>query len=182
MKILAFGASNSKNSINQKLALYTASLLEGAEVETLDLNEYELPIYSQDRQDEGGIPSLAHQFLAKIAEADALIISFAEHNGSFSVAYKNIFDWASRENMKVYQDKKTIFLSTSPGPNGGATVLGAASGGAPFQGANLLASIPVGSFYDIYDAETDQITNNDVNEQLKEAVGKLSDTANIAAA
>ncbi|MTI09682.1 NADPH-dependent FMN reductase [Curvivirga aplysinae] len=182
MKILAFGASNSKNSINQKLALYTASLVNGAEIETLDLNDYELPIYSQERQDEGGIPALAHQFLTKIAEADALIISFAEHNGSFSVAYKNIYDWASRENMKVFQEKKTLFLSTSPGPNGGATVLEAASKGASFQGANLVDSISVGNFFDIYDDAAGTITDDEVNTKLKEAVVKLAVTPAAEAA
>lgn len=182
MKILAFGASNSKNSINQKLAAYTAGLVENAEVEILDLNDYEMPIYSQDREGENGIPDLAKQFLAKIAEADALIISFAEHNGSYSVAYKNVYDWASRENMKVYQDTKTLFLSTSPGPNGGATVLAAASGGAAFQGADLVDSISVGSFFDVYDDATGKITDTEVNAKLQAAVTKLSASSDAAAA
>jgi NAD(P)H-dependent FMN reductase len=30
--------------------------------------------------------------MAKIATADALITSFAEHNRSYSAAYKNLFD------------------------------------------------------------------------------------------
>jgi NAD(P)H-dependent FMN reductase len=43
MKILAFGASNSKNSINKALARFTATLVPGAEIEVLDLNDYALP-------------------------------------------------------------------------------------------------------------------------------------------
>gem|GEM_PF-3746323 len=33
---------------------------------------------------------MAHDFLAKLESADALVISFAEHNGSYSAAYKNL--------------------------------------------------------------------------------------------
>ena len=91
MKLLAFAASNSKKSINKRLVTYAASLLEGADVEVLDLNDYEMPLFSVDKEEELGHPALAKAFLAKIAASDALIISFAEHNGSYSVAYKNLF-------------------------------------------------------------------------------------------
>ena len=59
MKILAFAGSNSSQSINKKLALYAAGLFENAGVETLDLNDYELPLYSIDREKEMGKPELA---------------------------------------------------------------------------------------------------------------------------
>ena len=48
MKILTFGASNSKTSINKALAWFTATLVPGAEIEILDLSDYDLPIYSED--------------------------------------------------------------------------------------------------------------------------------------
>ena len=41
MKIIAFAGSNSSKSINKKLATYASSLFENAEVEVLDLNEFE---------------------------------------------------------------------------------------------------------------------------------------------
>ncbi|RYX80586.1 NADPH-dependent FMN reductase, partial [bacterium] len=41
MKIIAFAGSSSKNSINKKLAIYTSSLFKDADVEVLDLNDYE---------------------------------------------------------------------------------------------------------------------------------------------
>lgn len=47
MKVLAIGATNSTTSINQQLAAYTAGLVEGAQVEVLDLNDFEMPIYSE---------------------------------------------------------------------------------------------------------------------------------------
>ena len=84
MNIIAFAASNHKASINRQLVGYAASLLDKVErVEVLDLNEYEMPLFSQDVEAEIGHPQLAKDFLAKIANSDGVIISFAEHNGSY---------------------------------------------------------------------------------------------------
>lgn len=116
MKILTFGASNSKTSINKALAQFTATLVPGAEIEVLDLSDYDLPIFSEDLEKEIGQPQAAKDFFEKIGSANGVIVSFAEHNGSYSAAYKNLFDWASRIDQKVFQDKPTAYLATSPGP------------------------------------------------------------------
>ena len=47
MKILVLAATNSRKSINQQLASYAASLIADAEIELLDLNNFEMPIYSR---------------------------------------------------------------------------------------------------------------------------------------
>ena len=120
MKLLAFAASSSKKSINKRLVTYAASLLEGADVEVLDLYDFEMPLFSVDKEEELGHPALAKAFLSKIAASDALIISFAEHNGSYSAAYKNLFDWCSRAGAKVFHDKPLVLLATSPGARGAA--------------------------------------------------------------
>ena len=44
MKVVAFGASNNKQSINRTLAAYAAGLIEHADVEVLDINDFEMPI------------------------------------------------------------------------------------------------------------------------------------------
>ena len=49
-KIVAFGASSSSRSINHQLAQWVADQLEDVEVSLLDLNDYEMPIYSTDRE------------------------------------------------------------------------------------------------------------------------------------
>ena len=118
MKVLAFAASSSSNSINKKLVTYAASLLSNAEVEILDINDYEMPLYSEDKEKELGQPEAAKRFFNKIGAADALLISFAEHNGSYTAAYKNLYDWTSRIDPKVYQGKPMVMLATSPGPGG----------------------------------------------------------------
>lgn len=173
MKILAFAASNSRSSINKSLVTYAANLVEGADVEILDLNDYEMPIYSSDRENESGIHPLAQAFFAKIAEADAIMISFAEHNGSYTAAYKNIFDWMSRIDMKVYQGKPTLLLATSPGPGGANTVLTAAKTSAPYFGMDVKADLSVGSFYDEFDMEKAELKNAEMKDKLMTAVSFL---------
>lgn len=115
MKILAFGASNSRESINKILAEYTAKQFENAEVELLDLNDYEMPIFSVDREKHDGIPTLALRFAEKIDASDLLIISFAEHNSTYTTAFKNIFDWISRiKDRKHFGEKPVFVLATAP--------------------------------------------------------------------
>lgn len=173
MKILAFAASNSAKSINKQLATYAASLVEGAEVEILDINDYEMPIFSQDREDQLGQPELAQKFFGKLGEADGIIISFAEHNGSYTAAYKNLFDWTSRIDMKVFQNKPMVLLATSPGPGGAKSVLTAAVGSAPYFAADVKASLSVPSFFDNFDMEKGELKNDELKQALKEAVFKL---------
>lgn len=175
MKLLAFAASNSKKSINKQLVSYAASLVEGAEVEVLDLNDYELPLYSADREAELGKPELALAFVAKIAASDAVMISFAEHNGSYSAAYKNLFDWSSRIVPKVFQDKPMVLLATSPGARGGASVLAAATGSAPYFAGHVKASLAVPSFHENFDVERGELRNAGLKAQLTDAVNRLTE-------
>jgi len=175
MKLLAFAASNSKKSINKQLVTYAASLVDGAEVEVLDLNDYELPLFSVDREAELGHPEPAQAFLSRIASSDALMISFAEHNGSYSAAYKNLFDWSSRIGQKVFQDKPMVLLSTSPGPRGGASVLAAATGSVPFFAGQVKASLSVPSFYENFDVERGMLRNEELKTKLIEVVSLLQE-------
>ena len=123
MKIIAFGGSPSKNSINKKLATYAASLFEKSEVDVLDLIDFQMPIFSVDIEKEIGQHPLAKAFLDKISTADILVVSMAENNGNYSVAFKNVFDWCSRIGPKVFQEKPMLLMATSPGARGGASVL-----------------------------------------------------------
>ena len=126
--ILAFAASNSRKSINKQLVVHTAQLMENADVTVLDLNDFEMPIYSIDRENEDGIPQLAYDFRGHILKSEGIIISFAEHNGSYAVAFKNIFDWISRIDKNVWNDNPLLLMATSPGGRGGTTVLETAVG------------------------------------------------------
>jgi chromate reductase, NAD(P)H dehydrogenase (quinone) len=147
MKILAFAASNSKNSINKKLVTHVANLFTNASIEVIDLNDFELPIYGEDIEKEIGQPQKAKDFLNKISKVDLVLISFAEYNGNFTGAYKNIFDWASRINRKVYQGKPMLIMATSPGPSGAKTVLNLALHSLPYYGADIKGAFSLPSYH-----------------------------------
>ena len=173
MKILAFAATNHKKSINKQLVEYAAKLITHAEVEILDLNDYELPLYGQDKEEEIGHPQLAKDFLTKIQQSDAIIISFAEHNGSYSVAYKNIFDWCSRIEPKVFQNKNMVLISTSPGARGGATVLASAVQSAPHFNGVVKANLSIPNFFDNFDQDKQCLKHSELNEQFKDAISHI---------
>lgn len=178
MNITAFAASNSRASINKQLVTHAAAVMQTeitskAIVEILDLNEFEMPIYSIDRQTEGGIPQKAQLFFDKIGTADALLISYAEHNGFYTAAFKNIFDWASRIKMAVYQDKPMVIMSASIGPNGGANVLKTARESAPFFGADIKGSFSVGPFADKFDVDKNQLKDPELIKTLRSSLQAL---------
>ena len=173
MKVLAIPASNSHKSINKQLINYATSLMPQHDVEVIDINDYEMPIYSSDLEEAYGIPEAASSFFYKIQQADALLISYAEHNGNYTVAYKNLFDWATRVNMKVYQGKPTIMLATSPGPGGAKSVLALASGSAHFFDGQVKASLSIPSFYENFDQDLRTITNPELNAKLQAALAVL---------
>ena len=122
-KIIAFGASSSKNSINKKLASFVANKITTQEVIILDLNDFEMPIYSEDREKKGGIPDKALKFKKLISETDGIVISLAEHNGNYTAAFKNIYDWISVVEKVVWNNKPLFLLAASEGSNGGKNVL-----------------------------------------------------------
>ncbi len=173
MKILAFGASSSTTSINKQLVTYAAGLLDSVDVEILDLNDYELPLFSEDKEKEIGQPQAAKDFFAKIGESDALIISFAEHNGSYTAAYKNLFDWCSRIDSKVFQNKPLVYLATSIGPGGAKNVLASAVQSAPFFAGKVKAHLSIPLFNENFDVETGTLKNDDLKEQLTQAIQSL---------
>ena len=145
-KILAFGASNSSQSINKKLAQWASSRLENSEVTFIDLNDFEMPIYSIDKEQNDGIPSEAKRFRRLISESDGLLISFAEHNGGFTVAFKNVFDWASRIGKDIWDHKPMMLMASSPGKRGGKSVLESAVSRFGFMGAGEIHSFSLPSF------------------------------------
>lgn len=167
MKIVAFAASNSSKSINLELIKYTANQFGEHEVEILNLNDFEMPIYSQDRNEEG-VPQKALDFNNYIKESDAIIISLAEHNGSFSTAFKNIFDWGSRAEKTFFQQKPMLLLSTSPGARGGQSVMDSAKGVFPYFGANIKNTFSIPSFYDNF--KEGDIVNLELKQTIEELI------------
>ncbi len=157
-KIIAFGASNSKQSINKQLATYAANQIEDAEVTILDLNDYEMPIYGIDKEKESGIPDLAIQFKGYLKNSDGIVISFAEHNGAYSTAFKNIMDWVSRIEKDTWANKPMLLLATSPSARGGQSVLDIAVNKFKFMNQNTIVHFSLPSFQQNFSGE-DGITD-----------------------
>lgn len=170
-KIIAFAGSNSKHSINKELAVYASSLLESVEVNILDLNDFELPLFGVDLEAEIGQPDTAHKFLEEIKSSDGIIVSLAEHNGAYSAAFKNIFDWTSRIDGKLWSDKPMLLMATSTGARGGKSVLGIAKDRFPRMGANITSVFSLPSFNDNF--SEDGITDKELALELDEALIKF---------
>jgi NAD(P)H-dependent FMN reductase len=174
MKIIAFAGSNSKNSINKKLASYAAKEFKNADVEILDLNDYELPLFSVDREKEMGQPKLSHDFLNKIASSDLLVVSLAENNGNYSAAFKNCIDWASRINPKLFQKKPMLLMATSPGLRGGAAVLEIVTNNFPRFDADIKATFSLPSFESNFESEIG-IINEELKNKLMSIIKNMED-------
>jgi len=153
MNIIAFAASTSKHSINKRLVEYTLQQFDTDNCTLLDLNDFEIPLFSVDLEAEKGHPAAAKSLLAHIASADLLIISMAEHNGNFTAAFKNIFDWCSRVEPNVFQNKPLFLLSTSPGGYAGKNSLQAAVARFPRHAATILETFSLPSFGTNFDPE-----------------------------
>ncbi|GAA4953284.1 NAD(P)H-dependent oxidoreductase [Algibacter agarivorans] len=166
--IIAFAGSNSKTSINKQLATYASSLVDNVQVKVLDLNDFELPLYGIDLENEKGIPDHAHAFLEYIRSADGIVLSLAEHNGAYATVFKNIFDWMSRIDGKLWSDKPMLLMATSPGGRGGASVLEIAKGRFPYMGGHIVAEFSLPSFHDNF--SNGKLINEALNVTLNNAI------------
>lgn len=175
-KILAFGASTSSTSINKKLVTFTAQGLENSTFKVIDLKDFSLPIYSEDEEKENGIPKEAKRFSDLFDEYDGFIISLAEHNGSYTAAFKNMFDWASRIEIKVFRNKPILLMATSPGKRGGLSVLKQATATFPRHGASQVVSFSLPSFMTNF--KEDKIVNEELLGGLKNKVQEFENFVN----
>lgn len=165
--IVTIGGSNSKHSINKVLAEYVGGLIQNVGLTKVDLNDFEMPLFSVDVEAEHGFPNGATALKEVLNNADGFVISLAEHNGAYSVAFKNAYDWLSRIDGKVWQDKPMLLLATSPGARGGQTMLDIALGRFPYMGAKIVGNLSFPSFFDNFKE------GNVINEELKSSIKKM---------
>lgn len=174
MKIVAFAGSNSSTSINKRLVLFTCSLFTEDEIEILDLNNFEAPLFSEDRE-KNGYPEKVVLFAEKIDSADLLIISLAENNGNYSAAFKNIYDWISRlPNRQTFGEKPMFLMATSGGKRGANSVLKIATERMPFEKSKVIESFSLPSFYNNFNDELG-ITNEDLKTIFLEKIQTVKD-------
>ena len=147
-KIFTIAGSNSQKSINKRLLNYSSGLLENVQIIPIDLNDYVLPVYGIDYEDENGIPTAIKRLNELFDKADGFIVTLAEHNGTYTAVFKNTIDWLSRANIKIWRDKPMFLMATSPGGRGGATVLQTAVNYFPYLGGNVVVDFALPNFFD----------------------------------
>jgi len=174
-KILAFAGSTSSTSINKKLATFAAENLENTSFDVVDLRDYTLPIYSVD-EEKNGFPEDVKKFSALLDNYDGFILSLAEHNGTYTAAFKNIFDWISRVEVNVFRDKPLLLMATSPGKMGGQFVLAAGEQRFTRQGAKELLIFSLPNFFDNF--KEDKIVDQELLDLLKVQVNKFEALVN----
>jgi chromate reductase, NAD(P)H dehydrogenase (quinone) len=120
MRILALSGSLRQDSYNTALARAAADLVpEGVEVEVYE-GLGDLPLYSQDIDQEGVEPPAAVGDLReRIEAADALLVVTPEYNGSIPGVLKNAIDWASALHRgSAFRNKTVAVAGASTGQFG----------------------------------------------------------------
>jgi NAD(P)H-dependent FMN reductase len=169
--IITLPGSNSSTSINKQLLNYAASQLDDVNTIALDLNDFEMPIYSTDREAANGHPEKAKELISLFKQADGLMLSLAEYNGAYSGAFKNIFDWLSRVEQKTFLGKPMLLMAASPGGRGGASVLAIAQDRFPFHDAKITGVFSFPFFNDNFD--NGMISNTELRTQLHSELEKF---------
>lgn len=122
MKLLLFSGSLRKDSLNKQLLRNVAEFLKlnpNLDVTFADIQALNIPVYDADIEAQG-FPEGVKQIIQSVKDADAIIISSPEYNGSISSPLKNTVDWVSRQKPQHPWAKKPVLLmSASPGNLGG---------------------------------------------------------------
>jgi chromate reductase, NAD(P)H dehydrogenase (quinone) len=121
MKVLVMAASLRKESLHKKLAVLVArelGALEGVSAELVQFNDFEMPLYNFDVQQEG-FPAGADALKAALEGVDAVVFAVPEYNYSIPGAFKNAIDWLSRYKQNPLKHKPVMLMGGSPGPIGG---------------------------------------------------------------
>ena len=187
-RILVFAGSARRESLNKKLARAAARLAEGpgAEVRFIDLDDFPMPLYHGDLEDEQGMPAKALELREIFIAHDALLIASPENNHSVTALLKNTLDWLSRDigdgkgqasGLAPFRGKVAGIMGATPGP------WGTLRGGIPHLRTILAAlgvlvlgpQVPVARADEVFDAEGN-IKDSRVERSVKSLVGQLIET------
>ncbi len=119
-RILAFSGSARRESLNRKLlnAVVDATRAAGGDVTLVDLNEYVLPLYDGNLEDEKGLPENAKKLITLITQHQGLLIASPEYNSQLTPLLKNTVDWCTRGDDNPFTGKVAAVVSASPGAFG----------------------------------------------------------------
>lgn len=176
-KILAFAGSLREHSYSKRVVktAITGAESAGAEVTYIDLRDFPMPIYNADIQESEGFDENALKLQRLFNEYKGFLVASPEYNGSLPAALKNAIDWASRPSSEfkmgeVFNGKVAAIMTSSPGGFGGIRCLGHLRSILSILGMNVVPSeIAVGKVHEMFDGNSDAMTN----EMMKNLLGNL---------
>jgi len=121
LRILAVSGSLRAGSHNTSLLRAAADAAPaGVEVDLFDpAGIADLPLYDQDLDAGGDVPTSVTRLREAWAAADAILFATPEFNGSVPGGLKNAVDWASRPRLEAALTGKTVaVVGASPGQFG----------------------------------------------------------------
>jgi chromate reductase, NAD(P)H dehydrogenase (quinone) len=97
-KLIAFAGSVRAGSMNRNALSLAVAAAEraGAQVETIDLKQFAMPLYDADWHQANGVPETTRQLREKMRAASGLLIASPEYNSSITPLLKNTIDWLSQ--------------------------------------------------------------------------------------
>ena len=121
LRFLVFSASLRTDSLNTRLALLAAQVIEknGGVVDYAQMQDFDAPSYNQDAESDNGFPPGAEGFRQRLLANDAFVISSPEYNASMPGLLKNAIDWVSRFRPQPFNERHALLMSASPSMAGG---------------------------------------------------------------
>ena len=125
-KLLVFSGSSRRESVHTRLAVLLASVAEqeGAQTTLIRLEDFDIPIYNGDLEEEHGLPGDIKRLKALLSENTGLIITCPEYNGFMTPLLINTISWCTRSeeatpDLSGFADKAVLVASGSPSSLGG---------------------------------------------------------------
>lgn len=132
-RIVVMAGSRRREALSRRVAAACALAVRnaGAEVESVDLDDYPAPLYDGDLEAASGLPDGIVRLQQRLYASDGLLVVNPEYNGSITPLLKNTLDWCSRPNPAdrarsggaVYAGRAAAVVGSSPGALGGMRVL-----------------------------------------------------------
>lgn len=122
VKVLAIPGALRSDSLNRKLlaAASTMAGAAGASVTTIDLRDFDIPLYDGDAEAAHGLPAGVARLKDLFIAHDALLIATPEYNASIGGVLKNAIDWVTRSRpgeapLVAFKGKVVGLLAATPG-------------------------------------------------------------------
>jgi NAD(P)H-dependent FMN reductase len=121
VRFIVLGGSTSATSLNNRLAVLASRVVErnGGSVDNAVLQDFDIPFYDADAEEDTGPPPGAEAFRDRLKMADGLLLASPEYNASMPGVIKNLIDWVSRFRPQPFNGKQAFLLSASPSMAGG---------------------------------------------------------------